>query len=74
MKVPDRPLRTRAGAVEYLANRWGIVRTVSTLAKLACIGGGPEFLKAGRQPLYPEQNLDRWAAELLRPAGRGKAA
>lgn len=74
MKTPDKPLRTRAGAVTYLRDRWGIARSVATLAKLACLGGGPEFMKAGRTPLYAEESLDHWASELLRPAKGGRAA
>ncbi|MFO1075132.1 MAG: hypothetical protein U1E17_21055 [Geminicoccaceae bacterium] len=74
MSVPEKPLRTRAGAAEYLRNRWGIIRSVATLAKLACLGGGPEFMKAGRTPLYAEESLDHWASALLRPAKGGRAA
>jgi hypothetical protein len=64
-----RPLR-RAEASEYLENRYGIRRTVSTLAKLAVIGGGPLFRRAGRTPLYAPDDLDRWAAEKLGPPQR----
>ena len=74
MKIPDKPLRTRAGASEYLRSRWGISRSIATLAKLACIGGGPKYVKAGRTPLYAEADLDAWAADLLRPADGGRAA
>jgi hypothetical protein len=38
---------------------------VSTLAKLACLGGGPPFQKAGRVPLYPVDLLDAWATVRL---------
>jgi hypothetical protein len=57
----------RAEASEYLKSRWGIDRRPSTLAKLACIGGGPKFEHAGRTPLYPEPELDAWARSLLSP-------
>ena len=33
----------------------------ATLAKLAVVGGGPEFRKAGRTPLYPQDGLDTYA-------------
>ncbi|MHC2017155.1 hypothetical protein [Methylobacterium sp. CM6247] len=38
---------------------------VATLAKLACLGGGPPFQKAGRVPLYPVELLDEWALARL---------
>ncbi|MCF3935320.1 hypothetical protein L1787_18150 [Acuticoccus sp. M5D2P5] len=31
------------------------------LAKLAVVGGGPPFRKAGRTPLYDPKDLDAWA-------------
>jgi hypothetical protein len=33
---------------------------VTTLAKLRCIGGGPEFLKLGRKVLYRRADLAKW--------------
>ena len=33
----------------------------ATLAKLACIGGGPTFESFGRRPLYRETDLLAWA-------------
>jgi hypothetical protein len=38
-----------------------------TLAKLAVIGGGPLFRKAGRFPLYEILELDRFARGKLSP-------
>jgi len=61
-----RPLR-RAEASRYLHETHGIDRKPATLAKLACIGGGPEFRRAGRVPLYSTTDLDDWAATLLTP-------
>ncbi len=57
----------RARAVEYLAERHGIIRTVATLAKYACVGGGPRYLLDGRFPLYDTADLDDWAEAVLRP-------
>lgn len=38
------------------------------LAKLAVVGGGPVFHKAGRTPLYASSDLDAWAlARIGRP-------
>lgn len=75
MSAPEKPFHDRTGACRYLKTVWGIVRSPNTLAKLACVGGGPRFVKAGRQPLYPEPDLDEWAARLIRePGGEGRAA
>ncbi len=66
LRLDVRPLR-RAEASNYLAQRHGIVRAPSTLAKLAVIGGGPKFYSAGRFPLYPPGELDAWAAAISGP-------
>ena len=85
---PPRPLKRRAAASAYLRDKWGVERAPGTLAKLAVVGGGPRFRKAGHTPLYAPADLDAWASELLgqavastselkgeRPAGgRGEAA
>ena len=34
----------------------------STLAKLRCAGGGPEYIKLGRAVRYERAALDRWVA------------
>ena len=41
----------RKDAADYLKNRYGF-GAARTLAKLACIGGGPVFRKAGAAALY----------------------
>jgi hypothetical protein len=33
---------------------------VATLAKLRCIGGGPEYLKLGRKVVYRRTDLANW--------------
>jgi hypothetical protein len=53
-------LRRRA-ASEYLKGHWGLPCSEKTLAKLACIGGGPQFYRAGRIPLYKVSDLDAYA-------------
>jgi hypothetical protein len=60
----------RAEASIYLKQKYDIDRKPSTLAKLACVGGGPRFQTAGRIPLYPEVELDQWAQTLLSPLKR----
>jgi hypothetical protein len=57
----------RSEASSYLKERWGIDYKASTLAKLACLGGGPRFELAGRFPLYRQSELDDWAAARLSP-------
>jgi hypothetical protein len=52
-------------AARYLSENWGITRAPQTLAKLACVGGGPRFVKAGRIPLYKPEDLDSWARNLI---------
>ena len=51
-------LRRRAAA-EYLRQRWGIPCSEKTLAKLACVGGGPVYRRFGRIPRYAACNLQR---------------
>jgi hypothetical protein len=65
--APARPARfmRRDAASRYLADEWGIERKPTTLAKLACVGGGPRFVKARRIPLYRRDWLDEWARELI---------
>lgn len=60
-----KPRLRRWEASEYLRIVHGIVVATATLAKLACIGGGPAYNKANRTPLYPVEELDRWARERL---------
>jgi hypothetical protein len=63
-------LLRRKGASEYLRETHGLERAPSTLAKLAVIGGGPIFRRAGRVPLYSPEDLDAWAESLLSPPMR----
>jgi hypothetical protein len=60
-------LRRRAAA-EYLREKRGIPCSEKTLAKLACIGGGPLYRRFGRIPLYLIADLDTYAeAKLSKP-------
>ena len=63
LQSSHRPLR-RVEASAYLFQKHGIERAPSTLAKLACVGGGPVFRLAGRWPLYAPADLDAWAASI----------
>jgi hypothetical protein len=55
------PYLRRRAAGEYLRSRWGIPCSEKTLAKLACIGGGPVYRLCGRTPLYTTSDLDSFA-------------
>jgi len=57
----------RSDASIYLKEKYGLDYKPSTLAKLACLGGGPRFEHAGRFPLYPEPELDAWASSRFSP-------
>ena len=59
-------LRRRAAA-EYLRQRWGIPCSEKTLAKLACVGGGPAYHRFGRIPLYTVADLDEFAQAKIKP-------
>lgn len=50
----------RAEAARYLQERFGAY-TAQTLAKLACVGGGPVYRKMGAYPVYRPADLDAWA-------------
>jgi hypothetical protein len=51
----------RAQAADYVRSRWGIPCSQAHLNKLASLGGGPVFRRAGRWPLYIAADLDAWA-------------
>ncbi len=57
----------RAEAANYLENVHGQPCKPQYLAKLAVIGGGPPFQKAGKFPLYAPCDLDAWALQRLSP-------
>ena len=61
----QKPRLRRWEATEYMEFTHGLALAPATLAKLASIGGGPGFHKVGRIPLYPRDELDRWAIEKL---------
>lgn len=51
----------RRTAAEYLRQHWGLPCSEKTLAKLACVGGGPAYRRFGRTPLYTVTDLDEFA-------------
>jgi len=55
----------RADAARYIREAHGIPCAPATLAKYACVGGGPAFRKAGKFPIYSRDDLDAWANQRL---------
>src|ERR1700722_4936464 len=51
----------RMDAARYIESSYGFPCSPRWLAKLAVIGGGPVFRKAGRIPIYAPADLDGWA-------------
>jgi len=51
---------SRKEAAQFLTSR-GYRTAPATLAKLACLGGGPVFHSFGRKPLYLAADLLAWA-------------
>ena len=65
----NRPL-TRSDAAAYVTNTFGMPCSPNTLAKLAVVGGGPVFRKAGLFTLYDPSDLDAWVRAKLGPRVR----
>lgn len=55
-------LLSRKAASAELAD-YGYPVAVATLAKYACVGGGPPMVRFGRKPLYSRVDLLDWAAK-----------
>ena len=51
----------RTDAARHIRETWGLPCSPRWLAKLAVVGGGPVFRKAGKTPLYLPADLDAWA-------------
>jgi hypothetical protein len=64
-----RTLKTPTRSLGFLPRVSHLGRDVE-LAKLAVIGGGPVFRKAGRNPVYEPSELDRWAEARVGPPQR----
>ncbi|WP_436642717.1 hypothetical protein [Microbaculum sp. FT89] len=58
---PNARYLRRADAADYIQSTYGFPCSRQWLAKLAVIGGGPLYRKAGRTPLYAPADLDAWA-------------
>jgi hypothetical protein len=60
----------RSDAATYITEQYGFPCSRQWLAKLAVVGGGPAFRKAGRYPVYEPSELDRWAEARIGPPQR----
>lgn len=61
MSTPIARYYRRAAAAHYVRENWGLPCSSKWLAKLAVIGGGPIYRKAGKFPVYTAEDLDQWA-------------
>jgi hypothetical protein len=59
------PRLRRPAAAEYLWRKHGVKVAPTSLAKLACTGGGPPFQKDGPWATYPVLGLDEYAKKRL---------
>jgi hypothetical protein len=70
--------RRRPGASAYLAERWGLQYSPTTLANMARKGTGPVYRLRGKYAVYEEASLDAWAqlriSGLRRKASEAAAA
>lgn len=64
-EIKLKPRYRRREASAYLAEVHGVPVAFTTLEKMASVGGGPSFVYFGRIPLYPREELDRWAMAKL---------
>jgi hypothetical protein len=48
---------------EQLVERWQGAVSLATLATWRSRGGGPSFIKVGRQPLYPLADVEAYEAK-----------
>ena len=73
-RTPTRriPLR-RKDAAQYVQDMHGQPCSHKTLAKLAVVGNGPAYRKAGKFPLYEPDDLDEWALARLSPKVRSSS-
>ena len=62
---PGERLLRRADAARYLREKFSFPCSTQWLAKLAVIGGGPPYYKAGRNPVYTTPHLDVWGKNRL---------
>ena len=60
----DEEFLNREKSAAYVRGK-GLPCTKATLAKLACLGGGPIFRKFGRNVVHTPRDLDTWITARL---------
>jgi hypothetical protein len=55
----------RSEVPAYIAGKFNMPMAYTTLAKLACVGGGPAFRKFGSIVLYDPADIDTWVESKL---------
>ena len=68
--LSGRPFMDGNELSRHFKNVHGITVSPKTLAKLRCIGGGPEFMKFGSRVYYDPNKGEAWAFSKLSPAKR----
>jgi hypothetical protein len=68
--LPSAKFLGRSDAATYITRRYGFPCSPQWLAKLAVMGGGPFFRKAGKYPIYEPPDLDQWAQSRIGPLQR----
>ena len=63
--TPAERLMRRTKAADFIRETFGVSCCASTLAKLAVVGGGPEYQKFGRFPLYSPSACRAWVQKKL---------
>lgn len=65
----SRPVRLlrRDEAATYVRETHGVPCSTRTLAKLASLGGGPRYRRAGLAAMYSPEGLDAWVTSRLGP-------
>ena len=58
--MQTKSLLSRTEAAKLLCER-GFIVAPATLARLASVGGGPEYISFGRRVLYAPNQLIKWA-------------
>lgn len=64
--MSERRLR-RDAAAKYIQESHGVPCSKDWLAKLACTGGGPPYVKIGKFPMYATSDVDEWVAARTSP-------
>lgn len=63
--LPEKIYLTRIEAAEYVSLH-GLPCSPRTLTKMACVGGGPKYMRFGKNSIYTEADLDAWIAKKMR--------